>query len=349
MRMSVVVRSKDEADRLRLTLVSLARQTRPAEIIVVDDGSTDHTRKVLAEAAAWLSFKLVTHESARGRGGASNAGAAAATGDVFLFLDGDTLAHPEVVERHTALHRAGDSVVGRGETYHLRGTRFLQDPEAGTPRPGEEARLARLSPVERSRLRVTRRDVIENFAGIEDRAQPGIYPGVGPRQLYELEMDALRHHPECEVLWAAASGNNLSVAAEDFRQVGGFDEKLNFTEQRELALRLCRNGARMAPVTGARTYHLTHRSGWRDPLKDTSWEAIFYEAHPLPSVKLLSVFWAGFSANYRIPREARIDSLPDLAKACRTRSDFDHDAVRRLIPGLLTLAACKPASSQAGQ
>ncbi len=337
MRMSVVVRSKDEAGRLRLSLASLARQTGPAEVIIVNDGSSDHTREVLAEAAAWLSLTVVTHETARGRGAAANAGAAIATGDVFLFLDGDTLAHPELVERHTALHRARDRVVGRGETFHLRGTRFLHDPEAGTPRPGEEARLARLPPQEQLRLRVTLRDVIENFAAIEDRAQPGIYPGAGPRRLYELEMNALCHHPECEVLWAAACGNNLSVRAADFRQVGGFNERLDYIEQRELALRLCQSGARMAPVTGARTYHLTHRSGWRDPLRDSSWEAVFYEAHPLPSVKLLSVFWAGFSANHAIPREARIDSLPDLAAACRSRSDPDHDALRRLIPGLSTL------------
>ena len=39
MSVSVIVRSKNEADRLRLTLTSLARQTVPAEVIVVNDGS----------------------------------------------------------------------------------------------------------------------------------------------------------------------------------------------------------------------------------------------------------------------------------------------------------------------
>ena len=349
MTVSVVVRSKDEADRLRLTLTSLACQTKPAEVIVVDDGSTDHTREVLAEAAAGLSLKVVTHATPLGRAGAANAGAAVAAGGVFLFLDGDTLAHPELVERHAALHRACPGVVGRGETFHLRDTRFLQDPEAGTPRPGEEARLALLPLQERLRLRVTRRDVIENFAAIERRAQPGIYPGTGPRRLYELEMDALHNHPECEVLWAAACGANLSVRAEHFRNVDGFDERLDINEHRELALRLCRSGARMAPVAGARTYHMTHRSGWRDPLQETAWEAAFYAAHPIPCVKLLSVFWASFSASRRVPAEARIDSLPGLAQASRAGSDFDHDAVRRLIPGLSALPAGKPASPQAAQ
>ena len=43
MRASVIVRSKDEADRLKLTLGSLARQSVEAEIVVINDGSTDHT------------------------------------------------------------------------------------------------------------------------------------------------------------------------------------------------------------------------------------------------------------------------------------------------------------------
>jgi glycosyltransferase involved in cell wall biosynthesis len=41
--LSVVIRSRDEADRLRLTLTSLGRQTVEVEVVVVDDGSTDHT------------------------------------------------------------------------------------------------------------------------------------------------------------------------------------------------------------------------------------------------------------------------------------------------------------------
>ena len=349
MRVSAVVRSKDEADRLRLTLTSLARQTVPAEVIVVDDGSTDHTGEVLAEAAAWFPLRVVTHTTSRGRAGAANAGAAVASGDLLLFIDGDTLANPELVERHAALHGVRSRLVGRGETFHLRGTRFLQDPENGNPRPGEEARVARLPPQERLRLRVTKREVIENFAAIERRAQPGTYPGAGPRRLHELELDALHHYPECEVLWAAACGANLSVRAEDFRNVGGFNEGLDLNEHRELALRLCRSGARMAPVAGARTYHMTHRSGWRDPLQETAWEAAFYAAHPIPCVKLLSVFWAGLSETCRIPKEIRIKSLPDLAKASRAGSDFDHDAVRRLVPGLSALPAGNPASTQAGQ
>ena len=273
MRVSVVVRSKDEAPRLRLCLASLSRQTREAEVIVVNDGSTDDTAAILAEAADWLPLSVVAHATPHGRSGAANAGARMANGDVLLFLDGDTIADPELVARHRGAHAAGTSVVGRGETFHLRGTRFLLDPETGTPRPGEEARIARVTSGELETMRVTRRQVIDDFPGIVRRAQPAIYPGAGPRRLYELEMDALRNHPDCGVLWAAASGSNLSVRMADFRRVGGFHERLEYNEHRELALRLCLAGARMIPVSGARSYHLTHRGGWRDPLRDTAWSS----------------------------------------------------------------------------
>lgn len=208
MRASVIVRSKDEADRLRLTLASLSAQTEPAEVIVVNDGSSDHTEAVIAAAASDMPIIAVRHETPRGRSGAANVGAEHAGGDILLFLDGDTLAAPDLVARHLEIHRAGPNLVARGETHHLRCTRFFADPETGSPRPGEESRVQRLSAAELDRLRVTRADVLGNFASVHTRAQPGIYPGAGPRLIYELEMEALRHHPACGVLWAAASGSN---------------------------------------------------------------------------------------------------------------------------------------------
>ncbi|HLJ20574.1 MAG TPA: glycosyltransferase, partial [Stellaceae bacterium] len=263
MKLSVVIRSKDEAPRLRLVLASLVRQTVPAdEIVVVDDGSSDETPSVLAEAARALPLTPVRHGSAHGRSAASNAGARRASGEVLLFLDGDTLAAPNLVERHLAVHAATGGRLGRGETMHLRCTRFLRDPETVAPRAGEEARIAALPPAEIERLRVSRAQVMENFPAIAARAEPGIYPGAGPRRLQALEVDALRHHPDCPVLWAAASGSNQSVDRERFLRAGGFDERLDINEHRELALRLCDAGARMTLVEGAAAFHLTHRSGW---------------------------------------------------------------------------------------
>jgi glycosyltransferase involved in cell wall biosynthesis len=326
-------------------LASLARQTTPAELVVVDDGSSDGTQAVIAEATERMPLVALHHPAARGRSAASNAGAQAATGDLLIFLDGDTLAHEDLVARHVAAHRAEHAIVGRGDTFHLRCTRFLRDPETGEPWPESAVRLARLSQAERDAMRVTVDQIACDFPSIARRAEAGIYPGAAPRRLYELEMEALNRHRDCNVLWAAASGSNQSVLRSAFLDAGGFDEGLDLNEHRELALRLCLAGARMAAVPGARSYHLTHTSTWRDPLIDTRWEEIFYRKHPLPAVKLLSVFWAGLAGADRIPEAARIASFPALEAAARGETGIDYDAIRRDILGLRDYGRAQPSPS----
>ncbi len=314
MKASVVIRSKDEADRLRLTLVSLACQTEPAEVVVVNDGSSDHTADVLADVPAGLDLKVVRHAKPAGRSAAANAGAEVATGDILIFLDGDTLAAPDFVARHMDRHREKPNLIVRGETYHLRCTRPFLDPETGTPKPGEEERVAKMSASERGRSLVTRAQISTDFASVDRRAQPGIYPGFGPRRLYDLEMEALRAPVDCGVLWTAASGANQSLSREAFIASGGFHPSISINEHRELALRLCLSGMSMTACEG-RSYHMTHRSGWRDPLEDLEWEDIFYAAHPRPDVALMPLFWQSLSELEAVPETARILSLPQLAEA----------------------------------
>jgi len=333
MRASVVIRSKDEADRLRLTLASLARQTVPAEVVVVDDGSSDHTQAVIAEAARDMPVVSLRHPVAQGRSSASNAGARVTTGDLLVFLDGDTLAAPDMVEHHVRAHEAhpGEILVGRGGRYHFRGTRFLLDPATATPRPGEEAHVARWSAAERARNAVTLAEIREDFDGLARRAGPGLYPGAGPQMLDRIELDALQHHPDCEVLWAAACGANYSVRRDAFFAAGGLYDNIDNNEHRAFALRMVKRGARMAAMEEARAYHMTHQRGWRDPLQNTRWERAFYAEHPEPAVKLLCVFWSCLASNVPIAPEARIDSLPALAAAARGDNDVDYDEVRRTL------------------
>jgi GT2 family glycosyltransferase len=325
MTVSVVIRSKDEADRLRLVLASLAHQTVRPQVVVVDDGSSDHTPAVVAEAALSLDIVGLRNDTPNGRSAASNAGARAAGGDILLFLDGDTLAAPDFVARHADVHSEGGRRVVRGETWHLRCTRPFLDPETGSPQPSEAARVGRMPAAELARALVTRRQIAESFETIAARGQPGIYPGFGPRALFELEMQAFADDPDCPVLWAAAAGSNQSVARDIFLDSGGFDPRISINEHRELALRLCQTGCRMA-ASSARTYHMIHRSGWRDPLVERDWEEIFFAAHPIPAVALLQVFWASLAEPCELPPAARIASLSELAAAaerCRDAAGGD--------------------------
>jgi glycosyltransferase involved in cell wall biosynthesis len=347
---SVVVISCNEAPRLRLVLESLAAQdltprdggpSVDLEVVVVDDASTDETRDVLLEARSRLPLQVRRHDQSWGRSPSRNDGVAAARGEVVIFFDGDVLAWARLVALHAATHAGRVGVMGRGETYHLRCTRFFHDPERGTPRPGEEDRVARMGPQLHAAL-VTREQIRSRFDAVTARGEPGIYAGAGPRRLYELEMQALHAVPGASILWMAASGHNFSVRREEFRAVGGFHPRLTINEHRELAIRLQQRGARMVPVSGARSFHMLHRTGWRDPLVDTDWERTFYEAHPTLATQLMSVFWLSLSGDRDVPEQARILSLEQLEAIVQGGTDVDYSALRCRHPKLLDLAAPPP-------
>lgn len=83
-RVSVIVPALNEAAHIAATLQSV-RAGCPHEIILVDGGSTDDTRSIAQAAGATVI------QSKPGRARQMNAGAARATGNVFLFLHADTL------------------------------------------------------------------------------------------------------------------------------------------------------------------------------------------------------------------------------------------------------------------
>ena len=60
------------------------------EIIVVDDGSSDHSRKLLEELKArYKNLKVILHEKNKGYGGALRSGFFSASKDLIFYTDGD--------------------------------------------------------------------------------------------------------------------------------------------------------------------------------------------------------------------------------------------------------------------
>lgn len=90
MKLSVVIPCYNEVRTIR-TLVERVRAApvEPKEIIIVDDGSTDGTTRVLREEIAPMADQVLYHPVNRGKGAALRTGFARATGDIVLVQDAD--------------------------------------------------------------------------------------------------------------------------------------------------------------------------------------------------------------------------------------------------------------------
>ena len=105
--MSVVVPTFNRVRRLTRVLDALATQSsQPSEIIVVSDGSTDGTSAYLRSLDPDRRVRTIEQENA-GVSAARNAGAAAATGDLLLFVDDDLVPSRELVTAHVVAHLDG--------------------------------------------------------------------------------------------------------------------------------------------------------------------------------------------------------------------------------------------------
>jgi GT2 family glycosyltransferase len=96
-KLSVIIPGYNGGEELGLCLKALAASTcTPDEIIFVDDASTDASASLAAKLGAIV---LRLPDGPRGPARARNHGAAAAHGDVLVFLDADVVCHPDTLDR----------------------------------------------------------------------------------------------------------------------------------------------------------------------------------------------------------------------------------------------------------
>ena len=101
---SVIIPAYNAEKYIKETVESALAQTWPAkEIIVVNDGSTDRTAKILRSFDHQI---IVINQVNHGAGAARNTGIQAAQGEYFAFLDSDDLWDPHFLEVHIKNHAA---------------------------------------------------------------------------------------------------------------------------------------------------------------------------------------------------------------------------------------------------
>ena len=234
---TVIVPTYNRAELLRQTLTGLSRQRdTDAEVIVVDDGSSDHTERVVAEFSDRMMVRYIFQPDEGFRAAAArNLGVRHAEGQICIFLDCGMLPASDLVARHVAAHEAAIperlAVVGYAWAYRA-------------SHPVEPAVVAEIdaddvdASIERLRVHASARDIRDDF-------------------FYDRFGDDLAAEP---APWVTFWACNVSVRRADMFVVGLFDEGFHGWgfEDLDLGYRLFCSGVRFSLVRDAQAVHAPH-------------------------------------------------------------------------------------------
>ncbi len=89
MKITVIIPVFNEMDTIQEIVARVQATKIPSEIIIVDDGSTDGTRSLLAKMDGKENVRVLLHDKNRGKGSALRTGFDKAEGDVIIIQDAD--------------------------------------------------------------------------------------------------------------------------------------------------------------------------------------------------------------------------------------------------------------------
>ncbi|MEW5909250.1 MAG: dolichyl-phosphate beta-glucosyltransferase [Thermodesulfobacteriota bacterium] len=119
MKLSIIIPAYNEEDRiivtLRETVSYLSGKNYDSEIIVVSDGSVDHTRETVEEMALFskIPLKILEYHPNRGKGYAVRFGMLEGRGQIIMFMDADYAVPVSEVEKGIRLIEEGcDAAIG---------------------------------------------------------------------------------------------------------------------------------------------------------------------------------------------------------------------------------------------
>ena len=234
-RLSLIINTFEQPEYLRRALQAVSHQSSPPdEVLLADDGSGESTRQAFA---AWQrSVELPAahiwqqHEGFR-RARILNEAIARAKSDALIFLDGDTIPHPEFIADHRQLACEGFFVQGHRALIKKSGAEWFG----------------------RSQFTADRRRA---FWARQFEDLNNVWRWPRPWLRTRTDLRGIR-------------GCNLCIWRRDLERVNGYNEDFHGwgREDSELAVRLMNLGIKRRDVRGwALCYHLWHPPASRDTL-----------------------------------------------------------------------------------
>ena len=227
MKVSLVINTFDQPDYLARVLAAVARQVVPPdEVLLADDGSEQPTRELFSRWSAQQKFRAAhlwqPHENFR-RAQILNQAIAASSGDYLIFLDGDTVPHPDFVADHRPASR---------RSFFVQGHRALVEQKAAAWFGKNDFSADR------------RRAILQNqISGLKNSFR------------WPFAVRKIKNHLR------GIRGCNLAIWRDDLMRVNGYNESFSGwgREDSELAARLFNADTQRLDLRGrALCFHLWH-------------------------------------------------------------------------------------------
>ena len=344
MDISVIVATYNQKERLRLVLSGLENQgisSEHFEILVIDDGSTDGTGAML-KSLKMQNLEVESFQTNQGRCLARNRGIERAHGSLVVFLDGDALPAPDLLQHYLEAYKEnGQKSVFCGYQYVLPNLEYFQNPQTGslldTSLPYS---LRRRLALHRDKMIIAEDMVRNEFNSIIEKAVEGGYPFESVRTMQREFRDLYETVEKPALGWIGLYPHNMAIPLKLLEKVGGFDDTIPFCEGWELGYRLRAAGGRFISVQ-ASSYHLYHHHHFSDPEKAKAegikrYAAVEYMArkHSDALVRLVHFWWAHLWPNPFLPEESVIGSLIEFDHIYRTISETDEKEYQGLLDAL---------------
>lgn len=278
MRASVIIPAYNACERLYYNLIALNNQNYPSnefEVIVINNGSSDKTAKMLSQFHANYRLLTITLVKNRGIAYARNKGILKAVGEILIFHDSDMIATRDFIKNHTEAHEDTNMVVcgscwRRVYSYYYKNFRGYLMENFNKIKYKYNIKNQYLNNRDKQRL-LTKEQILDgSFIDYSfDLNMPFIF---SLKQVIEKHGEELVGY---NFPWRFFITNNCSVYKENIMNVGLFDQKIKRYgfEDYDLGIRLHKFGCKYIFKDNIISVHQEHPTNYT---RDDVWYNLYY-------------------------------------------------------------------------